>query len=476
MKNKIPCGIIRDLFPSYIEKLTSEESNREVEEHIAECKECARVLREMSGDEEDITPQIKEIDFLKKNRKKNRLVIASSIISVLLVIAIVAVTVPDIISNRSTSYGVFELADFGINMTYYVEVEDKNVQIDIAATDEYYSVRDISIKEEEGGIIKAATDIGPNVFGQKKFESSTLTCGGTVNEVYLDGYLVWKDGTAISPLTSELFKAAHPYMGDLGQNENSAAALNFHNIFGGFWNELHSSEAPYSWDINLKLEMSPIREELMKKYLTVAGYAIVATIDNLDSVKFNYTVADTFRVSKEEKALVVTQKDATEFAGEDIKALGKDIVKLQKFLETSGYMEFYESVFAAPYGNRYSENAVHFSVSDYHPSQEYMEYLGVRCIDADGEVVSCVFKEVEQNEYLDVFNLFAFDFGLDSFEDIDGYSIQLVYYGYGENGEYVMKGVASSTVPLSKVQNGTVFTVEDFRVVDSYVSDYNDII
>ena len=36
--NKIPCEIIRDLFPSYIDQLTSDKTNLAVEEHIKECK------------------------------------------------------------------------------------------------------------------------------------------------------------------------------------------------------------------------------------------------------------------------------------------------------------------------------------------------------------------------------------------------------------------------------------------------------
>lgn len=45
------CEIIRDLFPSYIDKLTSEESNREIEEHLSECGECKAYLENMQDEE-----------------------------------------------------------------------------------------------------------------------------------------------------------------------------------------------------------------------------------------------------------------------------------------------------------------------------------------------------------------------------------------------------------------------------------------
>ena len=44
------CGIIRDLMPSYVDGLTSEESGRAVEEHVQECAECRDFLHAMKAD------------------------------------------------------------------------------------------------------------------------------------------------------------------------------------------------------------------------------------------------------------------------------------------------------------------------------------------------------------------------------------------------------------------------------------------
>ena len=38
------CEIIRDLLPSYVDGLTSEESNREITAHVAECAPCKEIL------------------------------------------------------------------------------------------------------------------------------------------------------------------------------------------------------------------------------------------------------------------------------------------------------------------------------------------------------------------------------------------------------------------------------------------------
>lgn len=62
MKSKMKCEVIRDLFPSYIDGLTSEESNRLIEEHLQDCKECREYLDEMKKEVE--TP--KKVENTKK--------------------------------------------------------------------------------------------------------------------------------------------------------------------------------------------------------------------------------------------------------------------------------------------------------------------------------------------------------------------------------------------------------------------------
>ena len=47
--SKIPCEIIQDLLPSYIDELTSDVTNREVEAHMTECEQCRNVFRQMKA-------------------------------------------------------------------------------------------------------------------------------------------------------------------------------------------------------------------------------------------------------------------------------------------------------------------------------------------------------------------------------------------------------------------------------------------
>ena len=49
MKNNLSCAIVRDLLPSYIDGLTSQETNESVKAHLNECTSCRAAYREMTG-------------------------------------------------------------------------------------------------------------------------------------------------------------------------------------------------------------------------------------------------------------------------------------------------------------------------------------------------------------------------------------------------------------------------------------------
>lgn len=88
--NKKECNIIQDLLPNYIEGLTNEETNRFVEKHLKECKECNNTYLNMKENfykkEEEET---KNVNFLKKHRKQIKILrILLLIVLVILLIII----------------------------------------------------------------------------------------------------------------------------------------------------------------------------------------------------------------------------------------------------------------------------------------------------------------------------------------------------------------------------------------------------
>lgn len=100
MNIKNDCEIVKDLLPNYIEKLTNPVTNSYIENHIKNCDKCANSLKNMNG--ELILNKIyqdKEIDFLKKVKRRNsilkKVAISLFFITIILIIIITIFILPN---------------------------------------------------------------------------------------------------------------------------------------------------------------------------------------------------------------------------------------------------------------------------------------------------------------------------------------------------------------------------------------------
>ncbi len=90
MKSKQNCKIVQDLLPNYIEKLTNEETNHFIENHIENCEECTNVLKNMNGDLQlEKINQNKEIKYLKKLKRRNNIIYYFILLIVVLVLGVI---------------------------------------------------------------------------------------------------------------------------------------------------------------------------------------------------------------------------------------------------------------------------------------------------------------------------------------------------------------------------------------------------
>lgn len=93
MKNE--CDIVQDLLFSYKDGCLKQGSKEFVEKHLKKCDECAKVYSEMNNEDEELNTTDKEIDYLKKikkkMKKKTKIIIAISVILIILIILNIAV-------------------------------------------------------------------------------------------------------------------------------------------------------------------------------------------------------------------------------------------------------------------------------------------------------------------------------------------------------------------------------------------------
>lgn len=107
------CEIIQDLLPSYIENLTSEESNKEIRSHLSGCEECKKVYQEMTAEVGEILKADTDGAELFKKVKKNLFLQKVGMLLLILILL-------------TTGMFLFKHSDLR-NGIQYVELPDRNV-------------------------------------------------------------------------------------------------------------------------------------------------------------------------------------------------------------------------------------------------------------------------------------------------------------------------------------------------------------
>ena len=182
--------------------------------------------------------------------------------------------------------------------------------------------------EEKDGIVRLrfkAVESSP--FHNATVFQSVYQAKEPIQEVSFGSRIYWYKGTSITGIASKVYDTCHDYVGDMSANGATARALNMGEVLGSFKNELQTSVEPYGW--NMELENSILAEdrEAKERIMTAYAYILLAAVGNLSEVSYEYTVDGQTQI------LLVTEAEATEFVGRDIKECGKDLVLLQELIE-----------------------------------------------------------------------------------------------------------------------------------------------
>ncbi len=127
---KTACGVVRDLLPLYAEKLTGEESNALVREHVAECKDCAEYLDKLQlpvdSDSVAAAPNENSLKLVCKDirsRKVTAVLFSALLVFVVMLSVFARMIKPDYVSYKDSGIVVTEAengdvyAQFSDNVT-----------------------------------------------------------------------------------------------------------------------------------------------------------------------------------------------------------------------------------------------------------------------------------------------------------------------------------------------------------------------
>lgn len=285
--NKLNCNIVQDLLPSYIDDLVSEQTSSEIKEHLSGCDKCSVLYAQMiSGENIEKQEAKKEINYLRKIKSRNFKIIASIIAFVLTVVLVLI--------------GVY---------IYYGAPDDAYAVSNINVTDKIMNA-EISLYSSANGITKAsAEEINGTVTINVRSSPFALKREGTkvigliadenISKIKTsDGRVIWENGEEISQRINNIYNAKIEYIGDNSGVNNLLYAINIHDVLKCESYAIHllTDKRPYGleiYDIDSYDELfSAFTNESYQKKIKSCAFIILACIENVDYVKFDYIAPD----------------------------------------------------------------------------------------------------------------------------------------------------------------------------------------
>lgn len=333
-KHKIKCEMIQDILPLYVEGLTSQVTNKEIEEHIAECEVCRAVLERMKEPEQVIEPveEKEKIEILKVTKKRNRKHV------ILSVLVFCALLVAGFLAK------IFVIGN---------DAREESVICTIKKVDDTFHIK-ASLADSGLGFVKTQVLEGPNFlridlktalvspFSQGEFETEHTIKSPEENEilrVYVGDRVVWEEGHEIPQNIYKLYQTRHAYVGDAPANGATATALGIGDLLGNYTHELNGT----TWSIILEEVVSNEYEVAVEEKMKAYACVFMALVDNLEVIRFEYTTEAGHKTS----AFDIT--DAMIASGEDIKTSvrsAKDLLMLMRRLDLENpTLNTYEKIY-----------------------------------------------------------------------------------------------------------------------------------
>lgn len=276
MKNDLTCGVVRDLLPSYVEGLTSQETNTAVERHLADCPDCTRLRADLAGETPPPPEEVKEVDYLKKVKRRGRRRVVAAVAVTVLVLAL-GIAAKLFLIGSPANWDTWE----NYNFTARTNVPN---QLDISfypdeLPDTAYCHWNVT--NENGIVCVNARKVLPSVFHDTSEHCEHISLSG-VREVWVANQLVWQGGVVISPQMDRVYQTKTPYVGNASAVGQVVSAGRF-DWLGDYTMELQTSAQPYRLTLNFSDPQSSQAFHPQDLYQDMA--AALAVIGNLDEIE-----------------------------------------------------------------------------------------------------------------------------------------------------------------------------------------------
>lgn len=318
MKNELSCEVVQDLLPSYVDSLTSEVTNQSIETHIQNCTNCSEIFNRMKQLEvSEQTTQKQDIDFLKKTRSKTRLhIVMGVIIAVIAVIAVVLIN----------AYIIGKDVDNPDLIQVEVTVTNNHIALIGNLSDSGKGVAEVRFENEDGIVhVTVLTTLRSSIHENDFYAG--YDSESVISQIWLGDRIIWDNGDNISADVAKLYETKHPYIGNMSDNGESALALGIWKDIGNYTNELQTTERPYGWKLIGEQDYASASRMKIETQMKAYASALIAVIDNLGYVTFEYTV------DGKECSLTFTEQEADTWAGQSVKEMAETPCGLQELMK-----------------------------------------------------------------------------------------------------------------------------------------------
>lgn len=301
MKNipELPCAIVEDLLPAYVEGLTSEETTTAVEAHLASCPACAAKRAAMGAEEgpspEEAAETAREVDYLKAVRRRSRRRVAAAILCTVLVLLLGFAAKIFVIGTPLNPGGV----------AVDTQEEGGALQVGISSLGSGNAFRGWTVEDRDGVVSITARSVLVSPLFRDGTGTVEVPLEG-VTEIWLgqagEGRLVWQEGTEISPDAWALYQAQTPYVGDNSAVGRVLAAVDtwYGPPIVDYTISLQTSSEPYGLTIHfdsVTAYVSGAGRSLDKRMYAIAP-SLLALIGNLGEVRWTYAAPDGTAVTR----------------------------------------------------------------------------------------------------------------------------------------------------------------------------------
>lgn len=270
MKQQMPCEVVQDLLPLYVDGLTRETSAQLVEQHLQQCQTCRRMYEDMVQQVQPEGAPMPKIDYLKKLRRQ-RWELAASCVAAVLAMAAAAVL------GRLFVWG-YPVQQYMVQVQQQEDVLMVQGMMTDSAT---VFCRSRVVQGDKGAELVIYGCLASPWNRDGGFEVAYEMGQGSL---LVQGSQYFPDGSVITQQAFALYEAKNPYIGNASADVKLAGILQTGTQVGAFLNQLYTSQEPYAWELQFQQELTEAQKQTMQRHACV----LLALIENCGEIRWTY--------------------------------------------------------------------------------------------------------------------------------------------------------------------------------------------